>query len=160
MIKTIKRFFKRPPDRYIGGKENPYMKRWHIIPRNKWFNIYLHHFLRDDEDRALHDHPWHSISVMLKGSYMEHLPGGKLRIVSAPSIKYRNATFMHRIQLHTNNVFSAPYSFGLQKQPVWTLFITGPKVRDWGYDCPQGWRHNTEFNDPKNGDIIGKGCDG
>lgn len=25
--------------------------------------------------------------------------------------------------------------------PAWTLFITGPKVREWGLHCPQDWRH-------------------
>jgi hypothetical protein len=47
----------RPPDFVIGG-DSPYMLRWWIIPRNKFFNIYLHRFLRSDDDRALHDHPW------------------------------------------------------------------------------------------------------
>ena len=44
----------RPPDRIIGGKDNPYLLRWHVVPRNPQQNIYLHHFLRSDDDRALH----------------------------------------------------------------------------------------------------------
>lgn len=32
---------RRAPDFIIGGKDTPYMLRWWIIPRNKWFNIYL-----------------------------------------------------------------------------------------------------------------------
>ena len=37
-----------------------YLSRWHIIPRNRYFNIYLHKFVGSDDDRALHDHPWRS----------------------------------------------------------------------------------------------------
>ena len=49
---------KRHPDFIVGGKDNPYLLRWFVIPRNPVFNIYLHRFLRSDDDRALHDHPW------------------------------------------------------------------------------------------------------
>lgn len=49
--------FWRAPDFYIGGNANPYLLRWWVIPRNRFFNVYLHKFLRDDDDRALHDHP-------------------------------------------------------------------------------------------------------
>lgn len=42
----------RNPDFIIGGAD-PYMLRWWVIPRNKVFNIYLHRFLRSDDDRAL-----------------------------------------------------------------------------------------------------------
>src|SRR5271156_1916144 len=62
---------KRPPDFIVGGKEFPYMRRWWIIPRNRVFNIYLHHFLRSDDDRALHDHPSWNISFILEGAYTE-----------------------------------------------------------------------------------------
>jgi hypothetical protein len=49
------------------------MRRWWVIPRNKFFNIYLHHFLHSDDDRALHDHPWWNVSILLRsGSYVEH----------------------------------------------------------------------------------------
>lgn len=55
-----------------GGPVREYLHRWHIIPRNPWFNIYLHHFLRGDDDRANHDHPWWSCSLLLTNMYREH----------------------------------------------------------------------------------------
>ena len=30
--------------------------------------------MRDDEDRALHDHPWHNVSLLLVGQYIEVTP--------------------------------------------------------------------------------------
>lgn len=42
----------RKPDLCVGGEVNPYMRRWYVIPRNRLLNIYVHQFMRDDEDRA------------------------------------------------------------------------------------------------------------
>src|SRR4051795_4015193 len=75
LAKRLLRPFWREPDFYIGGKVNPYLVRWWVIPRNRFFNVYLHKFLRDDDDRALHDHPWISLSFILRGGYIEHTPG-------------------------------------------------------------------------------------
>ena len=67
-----------PPSKHItldgidGGPRRPYLTRWHMIPRNPWFNIYLHFFVHGDDDRALHDHPWRSWSLLLDGGYREH----------------------------------------------------------------------------------------
>jgi hypothetical protein len=74
------KFYERvvPPSKHItldgidGGERRPYLTRWHVLPRNKWFNIYLHRFLHGDDDRALHDHPWRSASLILEGRYTEH----------------------------------------------------------------------------------------
>src|SRR5258708_303359 len=64
--------FSRKPDVLIGKQDDTYMERWWVIPRNRFFNIYLHHFLRSDDDRALHDHPWLNASILLQGKYTEH----------------------------------------------------------------------------------------
>lgn len=147
----------REPDRIIGGEDDPYLHRWHVIPRNRWCNIYLHHFLRSDDDRALHDHPWVNLSILLRGSYREHLPGGriKLRKPWRPwafwRLTPRLPTSAHRVALHQ----------GIAGEiPVWTLFLTGPTVRAWGFHCPKGWRHWRDFTDPTaHGNTVGRGCD-
>jgi hypothetical protein len=36
--------------------------------------VKLHHILRSDDDRDLHDHPWSFLSIVLKGGYWEHTP--------------------------------------------------------------------------------------
>lgn len=156
--------FKREPDFIIGEKENPYLLRWWIIPRNRWFNIYLHKFLRSDDDRALHDHPWASCSIILKGGYFEIMPHSRLvtaifgetfdsfqKIWREPgSIHFRRATAAHRVEL-------------AEGAPAWTLFITGPKIREWGFHCPKGWRHWRDFcgvpvGEAKGGEV-GPGCE-
>lgn len=135
----------RPPDIIIGPHHAPYMHRWYILPRNRWFNIYLHKFLNDDDDRALHDHPWPSVSFLLSGNYVEYTPSN-MRRYRAGSVVFRRASHAHRIELPGG-------------QPCWTLFITGPVVREWGFHCPKGWRHWKEFVDDRDRGQVGRGCD-
>lgn len=149
------RMFRREPDFYIGGKERPYMLRWWVIPRNRWFNVYLHKILRDDDDRALHDHPWPSVSFLLSGSVRERfvqpirddeqVDWAFSRVLKAPSIVYRSATFRHRLEL-------------LGGRPCWTLFVTGPYQRSWGFWCPQGFVPWRDFVDQTDQGNIGRGC--
>lgn len=155
---TITHLFSREPDVYIGGKKDPYLLRWHLIPRNPLFNIYLHKFLRDDEDRALHDHSWISLSKVLRGRLKEHVflrPGQSLATYYIPRETgdwvFRRPTHAHRIEL---------YRTGIGKPiPAWTLFITGPRIREWGFHCPHGWRHWRQFTAPGDSTITGPGCD-
>lgn len=134
----------RPADQVIGGPMRPYMLRWFVIPKNRFFNIYLHHFLRSDDDRALHDHPWWNLSILLRGQYREHTQN-RVKLRRAGYMVLRRATCAHRIELIDG--------------PVWTLFLTGPKIRSWGFHCPHGWRHWREFTDPKDVGAVGRGCD-
>lgn len=142
------------PDFVIHGggvtaaQQVAYLKRWYVIPRNRVCNIYLHQILRDDDDRALHDHPWPNCSIVLRGGYREVMPGrdGGLRGVDrrAGSVVFRRPTSAHR--LIVGDGFA------------WTLFLTGPKVRDWGFWCPKGWVPWWRFVDPGNTGAIGRGC--
>jgi hypothetical protein len=60
----------RPHDFTVGAARDPYMLRWWVIPRNKVFNIYLHNFMRSDDDEALHDHPWaFNLSIIVHSEY-------------------------------------------------------------------------------------------
>lgn len=127
-----------------------YLERWHLVPRNRFVNVYLHKFSGSDDDRALHDHPWPSLSFLLKGKLREFYrvgERGNLKLNAVRSIKrfrpvYRSSQHAHRLDL--------------LGEPAWTLFITGPKVREWGFLCPNGWRHWTLMS-TSDGKPIG-GC--
>src|SRR5438045_5715465 len=116
----------RPPDFIIGGHMNPpYINRWWVIPRNKFFNIYLHEVQQNDDDRALHDNPWVNMSYIVQGGYDEVTPKGVFPLETG-GIRFRRPTALHRLDL------------GDRGRTI-TLFVTGPKVREWGFDTPQGW---------------------
>lgn len=167
----VGRALRRYPDFVIGGPQNPYMLRWWITPwsgvhkvpreqRTRWQRIfariplpaiYLHRILRSDDDRALHDHPWANVSILLRGSYVEHTinAGGVhvRRVRRAGDIVARTAKHAHRLEIDNG--------------PCWSLFLTSIRTREWGFHCPEfGWVHWRAFtNDADNGATVGRGCD-
>lgn len=147
----IGRVSRRKPDFVIGGGDRPYLLRWFVIPRNKLFNVYLHQFMRSDDDRALHDHPWANCSILLLGTYTEHTIAaggiGRREQLSAGSVRLRwTGRIAHRVELTDG--------------PCWSLFLTGPRYRNWDFNCPeQGWIPWERFTAEDDAGAIGKGCD-
>lgn len=137
------------PHFVIGDPNDPYLFRWYVLPRNPLINVYIHKFMRDDDDRAMHDHPWPSVSLVLAGGYVEHTDAGK-RHYRPGSLIVRRATHTHRIELLRD---------GERPKPAWTLFVTGPRVREWGFHCPQGWMPWKKFVKPGGHGQKGPGCD-
>lgn len=158
---------RREPDMLIGGAERPYMRRWWLLPRNPVFNIYLHHFLRDDDDRALHDHPWPSLSFLLEGGVYEtwapdpsraaEWAHQQQRYLAPGAIVWRGPRFAHRLTL--------PYEgCSITPRPAITLFVVGPRVREWGFWCPKsspagGWRPWQKFVALDDPGRVGPGCE-
>lgn len=140
----------KKPDFVIGGPERPYLRRHWLLPRNPVFNVYVHQFLRSDDDRALHDHPWlFNCSILLQGGYFEHTPRGIFARMPG-SWYFRFGGAPHRVELPINRG---------EPVPCWTVFITGPRVRHWGFYCPQGWVHWKRFTAADDKGAIGQGCD-
>jgi hypothetical protein len=152
LIKHMENLTKRKPDYIIGDSNSAYMLRWWVIPRNSYFNIYLHEIRRSDDDRALHDHPFSNISILLKGGYIEHTiaQGGVHYKIKreAGDVVARWATKAHRLEV-------LPYT----AEPAMSLFITGPRTREWYFHCIEKgkilWK---DFVNPTNTGEIGKGC--
>jgi hypothetical protein len=97
----------------------------------------VHHILRSDEDRELHDHPWPFVSVILRGGYLEERP-----IFDEPpqwvtpeptastwhgpgSVLIRRASSRHRLVLP-------------RWKTAWTLFFMGPRLQVWGFYTSDG----------------------
>lgn len=135
---------KRDPDFVIGDPDDPYMIRWWLRRDRSEGSIYLHQIRKSDDDRALHDHPWPSTSIILSGTLREIVPDGS-RILTPGSITSRAATDAHRLEVVDG--------------PVWTLFVTGAVEREWGFHCPNGWIHWQDFTDADSGGArTGRGC--
>ena len=132
---------RREPDFVIG---NDYLRRWWVMPRNENCNVYLHEIVRSDDDRALHDHPWANSSFILFGGYIEHTPKGPF-IRQPGDFVERPADALHRLEVTPGT-------------SCVSLFVTGPKVREWGFQCPQGWVHWQDFTDPTDSSQTGRGC--
>jgi hypothetical protein len=145
-----------------------YLNRWWLLPRNPIFNLYLHQFLHSDDDRALHDHPWVNMSILLRGGYTERVP---LRQDQANGFDYmpghyvdieRTAgDFAVRVGHHRHRLILAPGT------TCWTLFITGPVYRlflwmrtraAWGFYCRHGFVPWKEFTSARDKGSVGRGC--
>lgn len=149
----------RTPDFDIGPG---YLQRWWLLPRNPLVNVYVHRILKSDDDRALHDHPWLNCSIVLRGEYREVLPitdkcatpftrVAELPMTSrrrrAGAVVIRRSTAPHRLVVEENRT-------------AWTLFITGPVLRNWGFHCAHGWRHWRDFTAAEDKARVGRGCGG
>lgn len=128
----------RKPDLVIGDSDAPYLLRWWVIPRNPIFNVYLHKILRSDDDRALHDHPWVNLSFILAGEYVEIRPVAIVRRLLRQGLSTcwgleTEAKLRRRFSLVFRRPRDAHRLVVLGDGPVWSLFITGPRVREWGF---------------------------
>lgn len=135
------RIMVREPDFIIGDN---YLRRWWVVPRNPFCNVYLHEMLHSDDDRALHDHPWVNRSLIIAGSYVEVTPEGEFARRPGDIIE-RQPESLHRLVV-------------VPGARVVTLFFTGPVVREWGFACPQGWVPWQQFVDARDTGKIGRGC--
>lgn len=117
-----------PPPLTIIGGDSPYLKRWFLSPRSDGPSVYLHQFLRSDAEDALHDHPYDSIGIILSQGYLDHTPEGVVGRTPG-DVVIRTTQDRHRVELKTNPDGSPI--------PSWSLFLTGNRVRDWGFWCPE-----------------------
>jgi hypothetical protein len=148
----------RAPDFVIHPENDPpYMRRWYLFGdgeptrhpklRRAPFQVMLHQILADDDDRALHDHPWDNLTIVLEGRVRDHSAAGS-RDLGPGDMLYREAAWAHRLQV---SCFDQPHA--------WTLFIAGTNLREWGFHCPgRGWVHWSDFVAADDTGKIGAGC--
>lgn len=165
LARLLTRYFKwkyenTKPDFIIKLEDDvEYLYRWWLIPRNKYFNIYLHKVIGDDE-RYFHDHPWNSLGFILEGAYLEVTPYEqqfhKLRnrkitqsafhieTLSQGTWSYRDTSFAHYLTLQER------VNHKIGPLCVWSLFFTGPKKTEWGFYDQQGnWEHHVKWHEDR-----------
>lgn len=125
----------------LADRIGEYMERWLLM--TPWGTLRLHHILRSDDDRELHDHPWDFVSLLLSAGYEEQVPArpGSPRLT--PDRRWEVRTFLkgetvrHRAEdLHRLEV----------PTPAWTLVLTGPTRRSWGFLTEYGWMHYKDWH--------------
>lgn len=114
---------------------NPYQVGEQKQEKSKypWFpwNIRIHHIVRPDRDRHLHDHPWNARTFILKGGYVEQRiaktkPDWMLDYPLCTITRPRGATCKlgfgeyHRIS-------------HIQVGGAWTLFVSSKYQGSWGF---------------------------
>jgi hypothetical protein len=114
-----------------------YMNRWWLTPSwlltkdengnsipYPWLPTILkcrvHHILRADDDRHLHDHPADNRSIVLRGYYDEQDIFGRSNIRSPGQTVFRRAECFHKIAY-------------VSSRGVWTLWFLGERKNEWGF---------------------------
>lgn len=108
-----------------------YMERWWLVngydpethtTAHPWFpwSVRIHHILREDYDRVLHDHPWNARTFILHGWYREVREDGALVRRCAGDTARLNFGEFHAIR-------------EVSPGGVWTLFITSRFQGTWGF---------------------------
>ncbi len=112
----------------LGKPECPYLVRW--VLNLGLFSVRLHHWVRSDDRRHRHDHPWWFITIVLSGGYFdqtdskdEWLPAGSIRL---------------RKPLHKHIVYVPPGG-------CWTVLLTGPRLRNWGFYVGKKWKKSNKY---------------
>ncbi len=105
----------------LGEKDCPYAYRWVFIFFG--YSIRIHHFLRSDDKRYMHDHAWWFTTLILKGSYTDvskDANGNEIReVLNAGDIRHREANHAHYVQV--------------EESGCWTILVTGKPMRNWGF---------------------------
>jgi hypothetical protein len=100
-----------------------YMRRWRLV--TPWGCLRVHHILRSDRDRHFHDHPMDFVSLILRGGYVEYQPNSQARVCRPGDVVVHRAEDLHFLKLRGNS--------------AWTVLVTGPFRRTWGFATEDGW---------------------
>lgn len=148
----------RPADLVIAPvlDAGPYIYRWYLVRDAKLAGVYFHIQVADDPERPLHDHPWDNMSVILAGGYTEVLdtevgcadPMTMGTFIRKPGdVIFRRAEWAHRLFMPKGVTYTM------------SQFSMGPKVREWGFWYPEGWRSYEEVTRLRDGISYHVGAD-
>lgn len=92
-------------------------------------SVRVHHIMREDLDRHLHDHPWNARTIVLRGYYGEVFP---LLDKQGKQIDLR---FRRKEAGDTGRLLFGEYHriTHVSRGGVWTLFITWKYRGVWGF---------------------------
>jgi hypothetical protein len=134
----------REPNQRISRNGDEYLHRWMLgrkmfVPdydngkpdgmSSSWLpseveNIYLHKFIRSDRDDP-HSHPWANVTLVLDGWYYED--------VFIESDLNRVGTFYRTAGDVVVRTPGAIHAITETSSNCLTLFLTGPKIQEWGF---------------------------
>jgi len=115
---------------YPGAEPSPYLERYYII-KSPFCELMIHRFHQGDRG-DIHDHPWYSFGWILRHGYREHVKNtdGTVSVFERRRGNFgaRNANAFHKVELRPG-----------EAGKVLTLFGTGKRTRNWGFQTSNGW---------------------
>lgn len=156
LMRVLDRLFEKKV--IVNCARDPYLHRWYVF-RTERMGLFIHKFVRSDEDRALHDHPWSFFVIPLWGGYIEHsdreldhfekwvaikswteinqiVPSG-LTIEQLKEAVNARVGIERRIwPLVSSRYRNTKYRHRVELiggRPSWSIFFRFSKLREWGF---------------------------
>jgi hypothetical protein len=123
---------------FNGYDHETRVKRFPRLP-----SIRIHHILREDSAKHLHDHPWQARTIILCGEYVETRLDAELSdfIGADVHVVYRrnpgDTAALSAGEFHRIDSVSAG--------GVWTLFITWAAEASWGFLVDGKWVDRRDY---------------
>lgn len=126
-----------------------HFERWRVLSL-PWLRLYVHRIHRADEDQHLHSHPWHFLSLILRGCYTAvwktgpEEKGVRLAYARPGRLLFMRAEWFHRV------IWTPRPAGPLQpEKPVWTLVLAWGRRREWGYLTSEGFLRHDIYRERK-----------
>lgn len=118
----------RLPCRLIAIGEQPYLERYYV-GQVLGITAYLHRFVRADDERQVHDHPWRwAVSLILAGGYLEE------RVTALCPDRGWLVALRRMRPGHVNTIGPGDFHRITKTRPeTWTLFVHGARFKSWGF---------------------------
>jgi hypothetical protein len=135
---TLTKISKSFPIRLIrrpqGRIQVPYLYRSYLSRKDSDEEaVFLHRFVSSDQKGEIHSHPWKwSVSFILAGRYRETRAKGRYRRHGKVHIgsKTVRVFFPGMMNIIEKDDF---HRVEILDKEVWTLFIHGQRIQDWGF---------------------------
>lgn len=138
LIRVLTAIFKLEVIRRDGSD---YLWRWHVAGNRSGRGIYLHHFIKGDNDPDPHSHPWGFTTLVLAGGYVDEcwkkdadgrVVHDRYQTCKPGRLYCRRASHIHRVLLP-------------EGKTGWTLVFRGKRFCDWGFYVGDRFVHWKEY---------------
>lgn len=129
-----------------------YLNRW-SIGHDRIGSIKLHRMDAPDPGVDLHNHPWFFVSMILWGGYTEL----RANVLDAsrfarfaemwPGASHRGIEVLRRpLSVKAMRLDECHTITALHRRVSWSLVITGPRRRRWGFFLPAGYMDERDYD--------------
>lgn len=105
----------------MGKKESPYLYRWTFLFFG--YSLRIHHWIKSDDRRFVHDHSCDLISMVIRGKYYNCI-GENAENVKRYMVKPFKPKFM---KAHVRHYLDIP------RGGAWTIILCGRPYHKWGF---------------------------
>lgn len=116
-----------------------YLWRWHITSDRQGAGVYLHYFLKGDNDPDPHNHPWRFSTYVIAGGYIDEV-WKKNEDGTASFSHYEDCVPGKAYEREPDHIHRVMIPEG---KTAWTLVFRGTRTKEWGFFTKDGlipWR--------------------